>query len=337
MAGWRAASARGHTLALEARRLATLGRIVLAPQRRTFAAIVRAAATTTREDGGPISAATDTALCLLQASAAASLELWDRREDRRRWRRPVGRPVRALVALDGDGCAVLVGRRLLRYAQDGTIALLSSQARLLARDEEGLLVVVGAGAAARIVAHAPDGRGAPMAVGAAAPGLTALTRTPRYLVLGFRDGNLELVRRVLPSRRGGRDTPPLRTRVARRFEAIPAAAVAHLLAGPGDTIAAGYADGQLRLWQVEEGTVLERAQLHGAITVLERHGRWLVALSELGQSRTLDLGIFERDYCLLLSEVRRAMPFVWRAGLLEAAPSVILPCRPLARRGPYLD
>ncbi len=77
---------------------------------------------------------------------------------------------------------------------------------------------------------------------------------------------------------------------------------------------AGHSNGQLGIWSRVDGRKLRSVRLHGAVTHLAVDGTALHAVSELGHHTSLDLAIFEQDYCELMREVWAAIPVVWHNG-----------------------
>lgn len=173
----------------------------------------------------------------------------------------------------------------------------------MAVDGDGLLI---AGEEA-IWAHGADG--AHEGSWPADRGVTALIRLGGGLAVGYGNGNVEL----LTAEGAG---------WAFDLEDVPSAAVTGLLAGPEGTLVVGFADGTVGLWSLENGYRLHVVNLHGPVVHLARIGDALVAVSELGDRHTLDLRVFDRDYCQLLREVWAEVPVVWEGGAaVERAPS----------------
>ncbi|MFH0901243.1 MAG: hypothetical protein V2A73_11505, partial [Pseudomonadota bacterium] len=131
------------------------------------------------------------------------------------------------------------------------------------------------------------------------------------------------------------------------FEGVPASAVVSIIEGPPGTLVAGYANGFLGIWNLENGTLLDSAKLHGPVVhllldrraaasprsssarnnpLIERErerdaaGK-LYAVTELGDYFVWDLDAFYQEYCELLGNVWSQVPVVWQAGL----PVVSLP------------
>jgi hypothetical protein len=132
-------------------------------------------------------------------------------------------------------------------------------------------------------------------VAAAVHDPTALTRLPGGLALGTRHGAIHL---------GGESL----------LHDTPASAVTALLAGPSGTIAAGFSDGTVGLWDTASGARLIVRRLHGAVQDLALFGDTLHALTELGAHTAFDLGIYRLDRCDVLARVRERVPVCWEGG-----------------------
>jgi len=117
------------------------------------------------------------------------------------------------------------------------------------------------------------------------------------------------------------------------LEASPSSQVTSLLALPRGTLAVGFADGRLGLWQLSDGANLVMRYLHGPVRWLAESGERLWAGSELGEVAEIDLATFSAPYCDFLGQVRTAVPTVWRAGAPSLAAVDALPaCRPARDR-----
>ncbi|MFH0900491.1 MAG: hypothetical protein V2A73_07670 [Pseudomonadota bacterium] len=88
-----------------------------------------------------------------------------------------------------------------------------------------------------------------------------------------------------------------------------------LHAGPPGTLIAGFANGMLGLWNIQNGTLLDSARLHGSIAHLLVFEDSLYAATELGSYVVMRLGIFSQDYCELLGDIWNNVPVVWENGL----------------------
>ncbi|MBW2525882.1 MAG: protein kinase [Deltaproteobacteria bacterium] len=129
------------------------------------------------------------------------------------------------------------------------------------------------------------------------------SQAPRWLAVGYRDGNIELLV-------WGAD----RAAPSYVFEGVPASPPTRMAPGPLNTLIVGYANGMLGLWNLEDGKQLAQARLHGPIVHLMQAGRWQYAATELGEHITWDLGAFGQDHCDLLAEVWKSIPTVWHNG-----------------------
>jgi len=128
------------------------------------------------------------------------------------------------------------------------------------------------------------------------------------LVVGFPDGNV----RALP-----RKAARLRPGAARRdtyLEETPPSAATHLLEGPGGLLFAGFAGGEVGIWDLATGSRLHLEALHGMIRFLVLRGRKLYAATDLGDYLVWDLRPLYLSSAELLAEVRRRVPVVWREG-----------------------
>jgi len=133
--------------------------------------------------------------------------------------------------------------------------------------------------------------------------VSALAANARWIVLGTRGGGIELM-----DRRNGQ-------RLARpTFEGTPASPVLRLAIGDRGVVAAGFANGLVGLWSVDDGRRLLEARLHGPIVHLLLGSDRLLAASELGGSLRWDLGVFAQSQCQLLREVWREVPVEWEEG-----------------------
>jgi hypothetical protein len=208
-----------------------------------------------------------------------------------------------LVAAPG-ACLTLAAGRVERLTPGSTSELLvAGGASALASDGTGLLVAAGS----EVRRLGP--RGEVLARASVDPGVTALARSGRTLVVGYADGNLE---RVPETARPDRTVST--------FEEVPASRVERILPGPRDTLIVGYANGLVGLWSQETGKQLDSARLHGPITQLLLHERKLFAASELGRTLVWDLGDLYLDYCALMRKVWREVPVVWEGGRATPRP-----------------
>ncbi len=225
--------------------------------------------------------------------------------------------------------ATIPGLQDVRAFDEGCITRSPHGVRLYAVDDRPAVLwkgpsdAIGVGAQAILVAadgvvrvfSDVDDPSVPHEVGR---GVSALTRTEDMLIVGYTDGTLA----ALPL---SPDAPS----PADFFEHAPPGPVSRIIAGPMGTIIAGYADGTLGLWNMEDGANLARARLHGPIVHLVLHRGRLTAASDLGRFVTWDLSVFHRSYCDVLQEVWASVPIVWEGGrAVERTPPDDHPCAP---------
>ena len=135
-------------------------------------------------------------------------------------------------------------------------------------------------------------------------GVTSIALIDEQLLLGYRDGSVEI------TTRGGGTHPD----VSLNLENTPSSPVMTLLPGPMGTFFAGYGNGVVGAWSVVSGTNLFQTKLHGSVVHLQLHDNTLHALTEMGDYQSLDLGVFYLNYCELLREVWEDVPTVWIDG-----------------------
>lgn len=228
-------------------------------------------------------------------SEGKALELWDPSADKRLVRRHL--PALATLLAVRGGCVTLAGGEAVLHDRTGNKRLLSNKANAVGFDGRHLLVAAGP----RMHVLEPDGRQS--ATYAVNPGVTALTGAGHWLVVGFGDGNMELV-----------PTGRLQKRPLVAFDGVPSSPVVRLLPGPMNTLIAGYVSGQVGLWSLENGGLLEHGRLQGPVSHLVLVKGKLYAASELGRHLFMDLGIFHTSYCDLMREIWSRVPVVWLGG-----------------------
>jgi WD40 repeat protein len=243
-------------------------------------------------------------LCL--GTTDGKLEHWDLVGDRRLLSEPVGR-LRQVLAVP-DGCVILAaekqGARLL--TQKRPIQVLRADASAIALDRGEILVAARRGI--QVLSSSGERRSTIQGGGI---GVSALRRVGRWLVLGFTNGSIELI----PI--DGGEKPSF------SFEQTPSSPVVRLLNGPMRTLIAGFANGLIGIWNLNNGSRLYQIRLHGAVHHLLLEERHLYAATDLGQHAVLDLGVLHVGYCDLLAEVWRQIPVLWEGGLpvLKPPPS----------------
>jgi hypothetical protein len=253
------------------------------------------------ENRARLAAETDAGDLLCLGAGDDAIEIWDPKQDLRLSREKLS-GMSQVVAVPG-ACVTLADGVVRRYDRTGASRILREQATAVAWAESEILVASGG----QIHVHATDGR--PRASYPADVGATAVGRLGAFIGVGFRDGNIELV----PTEQG-------MSKPSHTFEAVPSSPVVGIVPGPAGTLIAGFANGVLGLWRLENGLQLEHARLHGPVIHLVRQGPRLHAASELGQHLSWDLGVFDLGYCDLLDQIWRQAPIVWEGGLPVVRP-----------------
>ncbi|MBN2359541.1 MAG: protein kinase [Deltaproteobacteria bacterium] len=233
-------------------------------------------------------------LCL--ASHGGDLELWDMGADRLLFEKSV--PGLTQCVAVPDGCVALVETQARRYDRGGGyVPLIERDASAISLQERQILVA----GERTVVAFTPTGEST--ASYRTDVGVTAIASNGNWLVVGYRDGNVELVSLQTGQRRAGFS-----------LEDVPARPVMRLLAVGEATLIVGYDDGLFGAWDLDTGKRLEQARLHGPVVHLQRNGNLLFAVSELGSIAVWDLGLLTMDYCDLMRQVWRQVPVVWASG-----------------------
>ncbi len=239
---------------------------------------------------------------LCQQTHGGALELWDPAADTKL--QTLSLPGLTRILAVPDGCVALTAAGALRLARsDGSVHSMADGVTAIAWDRGELLY-----AAERLIL-ADDLSGGSQVSYPADVGVTAMARTGSWIVAGYREGVIEAV--------------PLSPDPQRRsfsFDDVPSSRVMRILPGPGNTVIAGYANGLLGLWSLDDGMCLYEERLHGPVTFLQIVDGELHAATELGDHLALDLGIFDEDYCELMQAVWREIPAVWEDGGPQAKP-----------------
>ncbi len=211
----------------------------------------------------------------------------------------------ALVA-SASSCAALLedGSALMLRSDWQEPSQLASSAAALGRDGQGLLI---ASEGALLVFDAQGGALGRIESPFGEP--TAAAGTADLVLVGERHGEVALI---------GRQTEaPQR---AKLLQDTPTSAARTLTEGPAGTVAVGFADGSLGLWDGDSGTQLIGLRLHGPIQQTGVHGNRLHALSETGAYASLDLEFLERERCALLREVWDRVPVIWDGARAQSSP-----------------
>jgi hypothetical protein len=148
---------------------------------------------------------------------------------------------------------------------------------------------------------------------ATSPGATAVLRIPNGSTLvGYRDGNIDV------------HTPAGLVSASQvSFEGVPSSAVTLMTVGPRNTVAVGYANGIVGVWDPNTGARLVKARLHGSVVRIATLQDRVYAVTELGRWTELDLSELTRPYCALLQDVWKRVPVIWEnnRALVKAVPT----------------
>lgn len=233
-----------------------------------------------------------------KSTLAGDLELWS--GETRAFKSAGQKPAR-LFALEG-GCLSLEGHTARVFDPSGTGKDLAGSVSAISADSLGRGWIATDERLVRFDAAGNKGEERPVD-----RGVTALIPLDEgRFALGYENGRVEIV--------GG--AAPL------NLDATPGSAVVRLASAPMRTIAAGWENGELGIWSLDNGARLARAQLHGAIARLASDGGIVSAASELGQELP-PIDVLARDYCALMRQIWAEVPVVWREGL----PTVVAPPR----------
>ena len=115
-----------------------------------------------------------------------------------------------------------------------------------------------------------------------------------------------------------------------RLQDTPTSAVSAIADGPRQSIAVGYADGTVGLWDTRSGTRLLSQRLHGAVRLLVEHDDRLHALTEVGAYTSIDLGVLSQPRCALLQEIWERVSVCWDGGAQACEPPADHPCMDVA-------
>jgi hypothetical protein len=244
-------------------------------------------------------------LCV--ATFTEYLEQWDLAKDRRHVRKRI--PGLEQVLAPGDGCITLARGQVAHHHSTGkTKVLVPREAVAVAASEKPSAVLV----ASRQRVLTLSSSGEQIAHYPADVGVSTMARSADWLVLGYRDGNIELVSLQTGAKRQGFS-----------FKDVPASPVERILIGPMNTLIVGYANGLLGIWNLQSGRRLEHVHLHGPVIHLLLTRDRLYAATELGHHVSWDLSVLRSGYCTLLQQVWDKVPVVWRDGrpVLQPPPS----------------
>jgi WD40 repeat protein len=216
------------------------------------------------------------------------------------------------IRATSDGCAVLAAGHVELIQRSGKASKLAlEQSAIALGDGDELLVAT----ERELIAFRSDGAVAQRATVDA--GVTALARKDATtFVVGYRDGSLELVDA------SGKQTG------AGSFERHPASAPSRIVLGPAGTVLVGFANGMVGMWELNDGTLLASARLHGPVVHAALADGTFVAATELGDAVHWDVSVLSGDRCKLLRDVWEHTPVIWRGGrAVRQAPPTNHPCK----------
>ncbi|MFH0903166.1 MAG: WD40 repeat domain-containing protein, partial [Pseudomonadota bacterium] len=227
------------------------------------------------------------------------IEIWDRAKDELLATATVSK-LESLIAID-NACLARADGKAIVVDREGRARVLAAQGVTAAAWDNGQILLAMPG---KVLVLDPTGEGKEQASYSAGLGVTAIARADGWLVLGFKEGQMELVPIA-----AGQAKPSF------TFEDVAPNPVVRLLEGPMGTIVAGFSGGLVGIWSLKNGTALFRAKLHGQAAHLLIKDEKLYAVTTLGDYLVLDLDVFHEPYCDLLAEVWRRVPVVWEDGL----------------------
>ena len=223
--------------------------------------------------------------------------LWNVNQGRPRWS-TAWKGIQSALPLGSGVAGLAQGRVTFATGAHG-------KRRVLVPSGAGLITLAGSRllvATARRL-HVFDAQARPQRRFPVAPGVTAALLTDDHLVLGYRDGTVELTPRRGQAKRLGHP-----------FESTPSQPVTRLAAGPLSTLAVGFADGTVGLWNLRNGKLLQRHRLNGGVRHLVRLGHQLHAATGLADTARLDLTVFHQQECVLMRRIWARFRATWDRG-----------------------
>ena len=208
-----------------------------------------------------------------------------------------------------SGCAARSSEQVWLLSLSGQVHKLkhTDEPVALGHGQEGQLLVATTGEILVVNAAGELLRRHQSSVGIAALATIGTSRAeppaPHPLVVGFTDGNIEL----MPAE-GARQQPQ------HSFEHVPSSPPVRMLAGPLGTLIVGYANGAIGMWDLHDGSRLAHTRLHGPVVHMLLASGKLYAATSLGDATTWDLSALYRDYCGLLRDVWKHVPVLWKEG-----------------------
>jgi len=205
-------------------------------------------------------------------------------------------PLSRLMAIP-DGCVSLTSdgeARLIRA--DATFEMLTVETTAIGHDKNEIFAATGD--QITILTHGGD-RLETLEIGGP---ISAVAKMSGAMITGSFRGAI-----LATNQNGDGDTTTV-------MQATPQSPVTRIDAGPPGTVAAGFANGEVGLWDLTTGAKLIHARLHGSIIHLDAGPSGLVAASELGQSLNWDLTTLVQPRSDFLTTVRETVPAVWQNG-----------------------
>jgi WD40 repeat protein/serine/threonine protein kinase len=210
-----------------------------------------------------------------------------------------------------DGFVTLAEGRIVRWGCGGEAEAACAATTLVETGATGLDVSAGkvlAAAAGRIQVFSSAGRAEEKI--AAGDAITAMIMQGDRVVAGYRDGSLEI--HSLTARGKGQAA------LLGGVSGTPVRALAWITP---QILAAGFENGKVGLWNLDEGRLVDQFKLHGPIVHLVVRDRRLYAATILGDSRVEDLSAYELPYCAVLRQVWADIPVVWENEKIQLQPA----------------
>jgi WD40 repeat protein/tRNA A-37 threonylcarbamoyl transferase component Bud32 len=252
--------------------------------------------------------ATGRHICLLRFDDV--LEFWDTATDEVLFRRPVP-AVRSVAALSG-GCLTLAeSSKVVFHDRASNERILHESASAIGADlEREEWLVVGDDAV-----HTFSVLGVAAQRWPAVSDATAVARIGSRLAVG---GCQEI---RLVGDQGTQRTIEL------AGSGSGSSAVATMVSGPAGTVVAGFENGFVGVWNPEDESFLLGFGLHGPVTHLVHDDGTVVANTDLGDTRVIDLSVLQTDGCLLMRDIWAEVDVVAEGSTLrERKPPRDHPC-----------
>lgn len=255
------------------------------------------------------SAASDDGAWLYLLTDDDQLEVWNRAEDRRHTRRPIG--AGAYVWAREDGCLLwwpdpgenyLGTGTVQRQPLEGDPVRLAEHARVAGFDApRGWILVTSEGAI-----QAFDDAGALQHGWPVAHAIQAATVVGDRLALGQANGTISLVSLDDGAALESFQLPMDHATQERRLWSLEP--------GPAGSLITTTTNGFVGVWDLEARDLLLSVKLHGIPVHRSFAGQTLLLATHVGDAAALDLGALGADYCALMQQVWQGAPAVWDGG-----------------------